>query len=130
MELTYTFEGKKHPVEYEYEISTYELEEFLEDEIGLDRLVDNAKSTFSDMEDEKKQSIIDSLKDDDDFYDNNGINWPVLIDNDISWCIDEGLIDLSLFEDELYDYFKQDAKEAWIDTTADESPFGGYVPSW
>ena len=131
MTLTYKFENKqRNLVDFEYEISTYELEEFLEDEIGLDRLVEDAKSTFNEMGDEKKQSIVDSLKDDDDLYNDNQINWPVLIDNDISWCIDEGIIDLTLYEDELYDYFEQAAKDAWIDTEADDTLFRGLVPRW
>ena len=131
MTLTYKFEDKqRNLVDFEYEISTYELEEFLEDEIGLDRLVEDAKSTFNEMEDEKKQSIVDSLKDDDDLYNDNQINWPVLIDNDISWCIDEGIIDLTLYEDELYDYFEQAARDAWIDTEADDGLFRGIVPRW
>ena len=131
MTLTYKFENKqRNLVDFEYEISTYELEEFLEDEIGLDRLVEDAKSTFNEMEDEKKQSIIDSVKDDDDLYNDNQINWPVLIDNDISWCIDEGIIDLTLYEDELYDYFEQAARDAWIDTEADDGLVRGIVPRW
>lgn len=130
MELSYTFyDRKEEPYDFDYEISDSEVKEFLETNIGLDRLVKDAKATFSNMSQEDKQQVLNDLLDCyEDAVKDGEPDYPVLIHIDLTLVLETGLLDIDDYMEELSDAFRDDAEEAWEDSRVDDYTRYGVSP--
>lgn len=112
MTLWYNF-GSDDYDEFEYDVSLSQLRNFFMS-LPSEELVDAFQQAFEALPKEDQYAILDE-RGEKNFACPNYLAW---IDDDKEWVISEFLLNndiLELFEDDLHDYFEEEAAEQWRD---------------
>ena len=115
--ITLTYYFGRYEDEFEYEPDLIDVKDYFEKNLSNEEIAQYVQEWFEDLPKEDQHDILESFEEP-NYACPNFLRW---VEEDKDWCITEVLMDesmIELFEDELHDYFEEEAGEQWEDAEA------------
>lgn len=123
MILTYLFNGE----EFDYSLGLSEIQDYVES-LSSDEAVDLVKESFYVLDKDTQHDILRAA-DEPNFACPNFAQW---VEDDLSFCVSEIIMEpdaLYRLEDELHDFYEDDAYNRFTDSQMDDYESRGLKPS-